>query len=164
MSSMIANKIITKMFLVSIKLFIVRTIYVCHCFHLIRIRCIRWTIIARSIIILCLQYFYKQQHMFVILLTQLFAVLPTTEIFKPRLFSSHATRLHTRLIELLLLVVCFVLPVYNPKQTVYRTLLMYNVCALAFSRALSQLHCCLCIVYTLFIVGLLVTSSPHLSV
>ena len=36
----------------------------------------------------------------IFILTQLFAILFTTEIFKPRLLTAHATRLHTRLTEL----------------------------------------------------------------
>ena len=84
---MIANKIKINLCLVSIKLFIVRTI-LCATFYNLMCQ-----------IITCL---------FVILLIQLFAILFTMEIFKPRLFSSHAKRLHTSLTELLLLVVFFV--------------------------------------------------------
>ena len=84
-------------FLDSIKLFIVSTILGATVYNL-----------AYTTII-CL---------FVILLTQMFAILLTTEIFKPQLFSSQATRVRTRLTEFLLLIVCFVLAFYIPKQTV----------------------------------------------
>ena len=52
---------------------------------------------------------YNNNCLFDILLTQLFAILLTMEIFIPRLFSSHAARLHTIRTEFLLLVVCFVM-------------------------------------------------------
>ena len=82
-----------------------------------------------------LQRVAKQQHLFVILLTQLFAILHTpfakgskattlvrsiciAQIFKPRPQSSNAMRLHTRLTELLLTVVCFILPFYMRTSSV----------------------------------------------
>ena len=64
----------------------------------------------------CVSKLYNNNYSLVILLSQLFAILFTTflqapklvrqicipKIFKTRLFSTHATRLHTRLNELLL--------------------------------------------------------------
>ena len=97
MSSLIANKIKIDLHLVSIKLLTVRTILCATIYNFTTTTTI---------------------FLFVILFTQLFAILLTTVIFKPRLFSSHATRVHTRLTEFLLLIVCFVLPFYSPTQTV----------------------------------------------
>ena len=110
-------------------------------------------------ILLCLQAFCKRQHLCVFLLTQLFAILLTADVFKPRMFPSHLTRLHTRLTELLLLVVCFVLPLSRELYcdfifvsdwitTTYRLL-----CLAAFSRTLLWFHFCLCVVYTLPVVA-----------
>ena len=93
---------------------------------------------------------YNNYCLFGVLLTQLFAIQLTTKIFKPRLFYSHPTRLHTRLTELLLPVVCFAWPLYSPKQTVWRMFLKWNVRVLAFSRTLLRPHCCLCILFTFF--------------
>ena len=91
-------------------------------------------------ILLCLQSFCKQQYLFVILLTQLFTILLTVEIFKPQLFSSHAMHLHTRLTELLLLVICLVLFfIYDHANS------------LTFSIS-REFHCCLCILFTLLVV------------
>ena len=81
-------------------------------------------------------------------------------IFKPRLFSSHATRLHTRLTELLLLVVCLVLNFYSPTEkpdecpwsrifVFYLSRELY--CDFIFVYALCT-NCCLCTVYTLLFV------------
>ena len=102
---------------------------------------------------------YNNKCLFVVALKQLFHILLTTEIFKPRLFSSRATRLHTRLTELLLLVVCIVLPFYRPTQTVWWTFLKEHVRVRVFSR----LHCYLCIVYTLLFVRSLTCLSLSLS-
>ena len=61
------------MCLISIKPFIVHTIYVSHCSNFYNV------------------YNYNKNSLFDIFLTQLFAILLTTEIFKPRLFCSHTT-------------------------------------------------------------------------
>ena len=55
---------------------------------------------------------YNNNCLFYILLIQLFAFLLTMEIFKPRLFSSHATQLHTRLTEFLLTFSRFIFHTY----------------------------------------------------
>ena len=69
------------------------------------------------------------------------------------LFSMHATRLHTRLTELLLLfVACFILLFYVCKYSVWWRLLKWNVRCFSFSRILMCLYCCLCIVYTVLVV------------
>ena len=85
--------------------------------------------------------------LFAILLTQLFTVLLTTEIFKPRLLSSHTTRLLTRLTEFLPFVAYFVLPFYISKKIAWWKFLKWNVRGFAFSRILFRIHCCLYIVY-----------------
>ena len=89
MCSLITNKVKINLRLVSIKLFIICTILCATIYNLM----------YQTIMLLL-----------AILLTQLFSALLTTQIFKPRLFCSHATQLHTRLTEFLPLVVCFVLP------------------------------------------------------
>ena len=69
------------------------------------------------------------------------------------MFCSHATRLHTKLTELLL-VACFVLPFYMRKWSVWWRFLKWNVRGFAFSTILLVLcfcfcvfctHCCLCV-------------------
>ena len=95
MNSLNANKVKTNMFLVSIKLFIVLTTFVCH---------LQLDVCNNNVLVR-----YSP-----LLTTQIFS----TAIFKPRLFPSHKTRLHTRLTEFLLLVVCFILPFYMTTQIV----------------------------------------------
>ena len=90
---------------ISIKLFIVRTIYVCHSFQLIQRHNSNYNNNCLFDILLCLQSFCKQQHLFV----------------------RHETRLYTKLTELLLPVVWFVLLFYSPTQTVWLTFLKQNV-------------------------------------
>ena len=70
------------------------------------------------------------------ILTQLFAVLLRTEIYKQRLSSSQAPWLHTRLTDLLLLLFLFCLA-YT------------DISEVECSRTLLRLHCCLCILGTL---------------
>ena len=88
-------------------------------------------------------------------------ILLTMKIFKPRLFFSHATRLHTRHIEFLLLVVCFVLSFYIPSQQFHEhswsrmfglSLFRESYCNFIFVCVFCT-HCCLCIVYTLPVVA-----------
>ena len=117
MTSLIANKIKKDFCLVSIKLFIVRSILCVTIYNSILLT------------IICL---------FVNLLTQLFAIQFTTGIFKLQLFSSHAMQLHRRLTEFLLTLrfLCrtFSLP--------YKNSLPNDLEVLAFSRILLWFHCC----------------------
>ena len=68
-----------------------------------------------------------------------------------RLFSSHATRLHTRLTELLLLhIVCFFLPFYKPTHNSQQQCNKRSWSStFAFSRTLLRFYFCLCIANTL---------------
>ena len=103
-----------------------------------------------------------------------------TEIFKPQSFSSHATRLHTRLTELLLAFICFVLRFYGITQSVQRTFLKYSAYILEDSigtsfvfmynlRSCCVYLCCAFVVYRFHahsnvVVDLLITSSMYISV
>ena len=126
MSSLNANKLKTNMFLVSNKLFIVRTICICHCFQAdvfnnnYKNNCL-------FDILLCSHPL--QQHVFVRYVWQ--------RSSQPRLFSP--TRLHPRLTEFLLLIVCFVLPFYMPTQTVQCRFFIQNVRVFVFSKTTTLL-------------------------
>ena len=89
----------------------------------------------------------------------LFDILLTTEIFKQRLFSSHAKRIHTRLTEFLLPTVCFDLPFNSNTQT--DVLEVECLCSLFLEDSIATAlllvlcvhitvcvlctHCCLCV-------------------
>ena len=95
MRSLIANKIFKKNSLLF-------ALSMCHCSNLIQQQFI------------CSLYFFKLLFSKALkIVWQIF----TTAIFKPLLFSSRATRFHTRLIEFLLLVACFVLSFYVRKRS-----------------------------------------------
>ena len=51
-------------------------------------------------------------------------------------FQTKSAASHARLIELLLTVICFVLPLYSPTSSIKRKFLKKNVHVLAFSRTL----------------------------
>ena len=119
MNSLTANKI--NLCLVSIKFFIICTILCATIYNLM----------YQTII--CL---------FVILLTQLFPIMHTTEIFKPRLFSSQATRLHTWLTVFLLFAICFVFLFYRSTQTVWLTFFLENSIAASLVFVFCCIACC----------------------
>ena len=117
-------------------------------------------------ILLCLQSFYKQQHLFVIVLTQLFAILLTAEIFKPWLFSSHAMHPYTRLTELLLLIIGLVLffiydNAFASNCLVWRT---FSLSRKLYSDFIVVCRFCSHCLLLYVIVGLLITSSMYVLV
>ena len=82
------------------------------------------------------------------------------EIFKPRLFSSNTSRLHTRLTKLLLfvalLLACFVLPFIRKLNSLMNALdkSEYSWLRLTYiSMIVNIIHyCCLCILFTFILV------------
>ena len=136
MSSLIANKVTTNMCLALVKLYIVRII-VCATVQTY----ITYTIIITTITI-------RMPHLYVILLPKLFIILPTTLHLFVR---SSQPQLHTRLTELLLIAVCFVLSFYMRTLSVkvkglWSRLLenaMATTCVCAFSYlSVPFVYCC----------------------
>ena len=136
LSLLIASKVKPNMCLVSIKLFIVRTI-LCPTVQTYT----TYTTITTTIIVCTLQLFCKQQHLF---------VRSVWRRSSNHDCSLHTTRLRTRLTEFLLFA-CFVLHFYMLKWSVWLRFLKWNVRTLAFSRILLRLHLCLCYMYTVLV-------------
>ena len=120
----------------------------------------------------CLQHMRKHLHVFI-------WSVRITKNFKPPPFSLHATRLHTRLTALLLLVVCFILIFYNLTILIQRTFLNQSVRIHYFARSLFwlqflfvcnvhsyciRLRCALVRFHTYTDVGLLITNLVYICV
>ena len=131
MSSLIANKVKTNMHSVSIKFIIVRIILCSTVQTCITYTTIITTIATRSLLLSAYNLFASKNTNSLNLYS---------EELKPRLFSLQATRLHIKLIELLLTVACFVFSLIKVFE-------MVLVPDFAFSRVLLRL--CFCIMYTL---------------
>ena len=105
------------MCLISIKLFIVCTI-LCATVQ----TCTTYTTVTIRSFFLSAYNFFASDNTY---------LLDIAKIFKPRLFSLNSTHLHTRMTELLLFDICFI------------------VCVLSFSRPLLRLNFYLYVMYTL---------------